>query len=276
MFKFKAICAALFCSVAPMASFGQEPPKEEKVAVAPLLLGKDTVASIRSSYENGEYNSFFKEVDESYKTADLKGLIEMRNKQVPLEFQEEWSEKFVILQKEKNQELVAALSEKDSSLFAQKVRSVAADLLTPEQEKALARLNSFISMAPNAGANADENALIQIDLEYEYKLLHADLPGKDASSQERLSQQIALRMEKMDKMVKASKNFQDMQLKACVGIASDTLDARLARNLDGKDLNALLKSKAPQGATEEKVLDILSSYQGKFADLMKDIDHANR
>lgn len=275
MFNLKAIFAALFCSVAPMATLVEQPPKEEKVAVAPLLLGKDTVSSVRSAYESGQYTLFLKEMDESYKTADLKGLIEMRSKQVPLEFQEEWSEKFLTLQKEKNQELLAALSEKDDSLFAEKVRSLAA-VLTPEQEKALSRLNSFISMAPNSGANADENALIQIDLEYEYKLLHADLPTTDVSSQERLSQSLALRMEKMDKMVKAAKNFQDLQLKQAVGIASDTLDVRLARNLDGKDLNALVKSKAPVGAREEKVVEILSFYQGKFSDLMKEIEHANR
>lgn len=267
MGKLSTIFAALFCATAPLASLEVQEPKTE-VTESRINLGKEMVRTVRSAYENGKYNPFLSEMDASYKEADLKGLIEMRQKDVPVDFQEEWAAKFDALQKVRNQELLNVISDKDDSPFAQKVRSVATNISTPEQEKALSKLNSFIVVAPGKGANEDENALINIDIEYEYKLLHA---AADHSKEH----QLALRMEKMDKMLAASKNFQDLSLKGAVGLASSNLDARLARNLDGVDLNQLAKNK-PSNKTEESVYAIISSYQGQFSDLMKQIDHVNR
>lgn len=276
MVNINAILAALFCATAPVASVVGTDPKTEVVQPG-FQLGKEKISTIRGAYEKGGYQSFFKEMDASYEKADLSGLIQMRQSQVPVEFQEECEQQFLDLQKERNQKLLSALADTDDSSFAKKVRGSALNLLTSSQEKALSKINSFIAMAPNTGANADENALIKINLEYEYKSLHADLPAKDLSSQERQTQYLALRMEQMDKMLEASKHFQDLELKQAVGIAADTLDARLARNLDGSDLNTLLKSKTkPANATEEKVFSILSLYQGKFSDLLKELDQANR
>jgi hypothetical protein len=83
-------------------------------------------------------------------------------------------------------------------------------------------------------------------------------------------------MEKMKKMVRASKSFQDHSLKQAVGLAAANLDMRLARNLDGADLNALVKSKVkPSTDLEDKAYTILSSYQGQFNDLMKELKNAN-
>lgn len=276
MGKLNTILAACFCATAPLASIEVPDPKIE-TSQSNIQLGKELVSSVRSSYEDGEYTEFFSEMDRSYKAADLSGLIQMRQKEIPLDFQEKWEQQFTRLQKEKNSKLLNAISDKDDSSFAQKVRSVAADITTPEQEKALSKLNSFIVMAPGSGINEDENRLIDLDLEYEYKLLHAELPMSDVSPQERQERQIALRMEKMEKMVEASKNFKDLSLKSAVGLSSANLDVRLARNLDGVDLNGLTKRKEkPANQVEENVYSILSSYQEKFSDLMKQIDHANR
>lgn len=276
MSHISTILAAILCATAPVASSEVVETKTEQ-SESNYQLGKETVSVIRTAYEKGQYKDFLSEMDSSYKSADLSSLIDTRQKQIPLEFQEEWEAQFLALQKEKNQELLSAISDEDESIFAQKVRSLAADLSTPEQEKAVSKLNSFIAMAPQSGANDDENTLINIDLEYEYKILHAQMPMSDLNPLKSQEYQIALRMEKMDKMVAASKNFQDHDLKQAVGLAAANLDARLARNLDGADLNALVKGKAkPANATEEKVHSILSSYQGQFSDLMKELGNANR
>lgn len=274
MGNFSTILAALFCATAPVSSLViASSPEKIEVSQSEIESGKEKVSSIRKGYEKGEYDADLKEFDESYKKADLSGLIQMRQSKVPVDFQEKWEKQFLDLQKERNRELLAVLSDTDDSSFARKVRSASVNLLTPEQERAISKLNSFISMAPNSGANADENKLIDIDLEYEYKILHANLPTKELG--ENFS--IVLRMEKMEKMVEASKTFQDTDLKKAVGIASDVLDAMLARNLDGSYLNALLKNKMkPTNPTEEKVLSVLTFYQSKFTDLLKEIDHANR
>lgn len=276
MGNISTILAAILCAGAPLVSGEIQEPKKE-VTQSNFQLGSDIVSQVRSSYEKGEYSEFLSEMDASFSGADLSGLIQMRQKQIPIEFQEEWERQFLELQKEKSSELLSAVSDNDDSMFAEKVRSLAANLLSPEQEKALSKLNSFISMAPGTGANADENALIDIDLEYEYKLLHAELPASDISPQERKALALALRMEKMDQMVEAAKSFQDHSLKEAVSIAAASFDARLARNLDGADLNAWAKGKAkPSSGTEETIYSILSLYQGKFSDLMKEIDHANQ
>lgn len=270
------ILAALFCATAPVSSTIVIGSKTE-ITESNFKLGKESVSTVRSAYENGMYSEFLREMDGVYAGADLKGLLNLRSKEVPLTFQEEWEEKFADLQKERNEKLLAAIADTDDSPFAKKVRSLASNFLTSDQEKAISRLNAFIAKSPESGANADENKLIEIDLEYEYKLLHAEYPTSDVSPEERAAYQLALRMEKMDKMVEASKNFEDHSLKQAVGIAAATLDERLARNIDGTDLNRLIREKVkPANATEEAVFSTLSAYQSEFADLMKQIDAANR
>ncbi len=254
-----SILAAILCATAPLSSFGEVSPKTEEVSN--FKLGREIVSQVRSDYENGKYNEFLAEMDESYRKADLKEFIQMRSKGVPEDFQQTWEKRFSDLQKQKNLALSNAVSDDDNSVFSEKVRSLSANL-TPEQEKALSKLNSFISMMPNTGRNADENKLIDIDMEYEYKLLEAD------NTQER---QIALRMEKMDKMVEASKNFEDQSLKQAVGIAAATLDVRLARNLDGADLNRMAKQNRANSEQEKTVFAIMKEYQGQFSNLMKEL-----
>jgi hypothetical protein len=270
------ILASILCAGAPLeSSEAKELGIEQSQAI--FSLGQDTVSSVRKSYKNGQYSKFLKEMDESYKNADLSGLIEMRQKDIPVDFQEQWESKFSQLQKQRNQELLAVVSDKDTSILAKKVRSVASDVSTEPQEKAIAKLNSLIAMAPNSGANADENTLIAIDLEYEYKILHAQMPLSNVSPEQIKEHQLALRMEKMDKMVEASKTFQDHALKQAVALAAANLDARLARNIDGMDLNNLVKSQtAPTNETEEQIYAIISSYQDQFSNLMKEINNVNK
>lgn len=267
------ILAAILCATAPLATVAATETKTEQTQ-SKSSLGKERVSQLRKAYEKGEYDSFLKEMDQAYSQADLSGLIDMRQKPIPAEFYTKWEEQFISLQKQKNQELLNALPDNDQSLFAQKVRSLAGQIYTPEQEKAVFRLGSFIAKAPNSGLNADENKIIDIDLEYEYKLIHASMPSDNVTQQQRGERATVLRMEKMDRMVEASKNFRDLSLKQAVGIASANFDESLARNLDGADLNKLVKSNAkPSNDVEEKIYSILSSYQGQFSDLMKQLSN---
>ena len=262
--------AAILLSTAPLATREQKEPRQELIE-SNFKLGKDVVAGVRSGYENGKYNQFMFDMDEAYNKADLKDLIQFRENGSSKDIPEEWENQFSELQRQKNSELLKALSEKDNSLFASKVRSLASNILTPEQEKAISKINIFIAMAPNTGANVDENTLIDIDLEYEYKLSQALVVHESTiSPDEKQSLQIALRMEKMDRMLQASKHFEDKSLKQAVTIAHATLDARLARNLDGRDLNVLAKKKA-ENKDQEIVYSILRSYQDQFSDLVKEL-----
>lgn len=252
-----SILAAILCATAPLSSEGGSSPKTEEVSN--FKLGGEVVSQVRSDYENGKYNEFLAEMDESCQKADLKEFIQMRSKGAPEDFQQTWEKRFSDLQKQRNQALSNAVFGDDNSIFSEKVLSLSGNRLTPEQEKALSKLNSFISMMPNTGRNTDENKLIDIDVEYEYKL-------SEAGNTQR---QIALRMDKMDKIMQVSKNFEDQFLKQAVGIAAATLDARLARNLDGADLNRMAKQNSPNNEQEKIVFTIIQEYQGQFSDLMK-------
>lgn len=261
--------ASILLSTAPLAAGSEKEPKTELVE-SNFKLGKDVVKAVRSGYENGKYNQFMFDMDEAYNKADLNDLIKLREDSSSQDIPEEWEQQFSELQRKKNSDLLLALSEKDDSPFAKKVRSLASNILTPEQEKAISRVNMFIALAPNAGSNVDENTLIDIDLEYEYKLKVAVTQEESLTPQERQALQIALRMEKLDKMRQASKNFEDKSLKQAVTIAHATLDARLARNLDGADLNKNAKKKS-NNKDQKIVYSILRSYQGQFSDLIKEL-----
>lgn len=253
MYWFKSIFTALFLATAPITAIDNAP------------LGKQTVTEVRGQYQSGTYSDFLSSLDSSYKEADLTDLIAMRGGEISEEKYEQLEKEILALQNEKNQELLQLISDEDTSTFAEKVRSVASTITTPEQEKAIHRINSLISMQPGAGKNQDENTLINIDVEYEYKLLHAKTDNSLNGNAERL----ALRMEKMDKMVAASKKFEDTSLKNAVAIYAATLDQRLARNLDGADLNLIVKGQVKaSNSTEQQAADLIASYQEQISDLM--------
>lgn len=274
MGNFSTILTAILCASAPLASVETREIRAEQTQ-SNFKLGKETISTIRAAYEKGEYDTFLQKMDGSYSQAvsekGLDNLIEMRQKDVPVDFQNEMEAQFVALQKQRNEALLTTLSDDDSSIFAQKVRSLASNPSTPEQEKAISLLNNLISKAPNSGKNGDENKLIDIDMEYEFKLLGAAVPMDDISPQQRQEYQMALRMEKMDKMLEASKSFQDHALKQAVGLTAANFDERLARNLDGIEIHTYLKGK-PANDAEEKVASIISSYQGQFNDLLKNAE----
>lgn len=233
-------------------------------------LGSVAISDIRQGCENGDYDLFLKELDDSYQSAKRKNqltqLSEMR--EGPSVDWKKWDDQVRQLQEQKGKELIAAVQDENDSLFKEKVLSTATSLTTPEQDEALFRIATLRQMAPNTGLNEDENKLIDLDLEYEYKSLHISMPGKSSADQK--EKQMILRMEKAQKMVDLSQSFQDSSLKEAVGFYVQDLDARLAQIWDTIDLNGFVQGKEkPANRAEEKVVSILSQYQEKFSDLAK-------
>lgn len=265
------ILSSLLCAVSPMAADVAQSPKSEKVATQ-FQTGAASVEKIRMAYENGDYDSFLKGLDASFQKAqkenELQGLAEMRKTNLALNDEAKWNELSTKLQNEKNQELLNAIADKDTP-FAEKVRNLATAALTPEQEIAFDELAKYRHIALQTGKNDDENALIALDLEYEYKALQLDSPLIQGQSVEnRREKQLALGMERMDRLNAASQQFSDDSLKQTVQLASSGLDARLAQKWDAADLNAFAKGKnKPASREEEKVVSILLTYQEKFRDL---------
>ena len=233
-------------------------------------LGKTAISSIRSAYERGDYDQFLKEMDDSYKAALESNQLEMLRAMRPglsSELQK-WEMRAHILQQEKSSELLQIIENQTKSHFVEKVASAAANFSDEEQQNAIDRMALFRQCLPGTGKNNDKNVLIDLDLEYEYKAIHLDLPGFDRA--ERRERQCALKMEKLERIEQLSKQFQDTSLKKAVTVYAGQFDARLAQSWDIADLNALANGKTkPANALEEKVASLFSLYQEKIADLTR-------
>lgn len=275
MIQLNIILAAIFCATSTMHMTAPANPPTEQT-VSNYRLGKNVVETVRVAFEKGEYDAFLKEMDVAYQMAQKEGkldpFIEMRKKEIPEKVQSEWEDKIAALQAQKRSELLKVLQVGDNSIFAEKVRSVASEIAMPEEEKAIAKLHMFVQMAPESGKNKDENQLIDIDIEYEYKIHYSGTSLSHLPSNLKQEHQMALRMEKMKKMNDAARYFTDLSLKQTVGLAAVNFDVRMARNLDGNDLNNIVSSKInPANELEKKVFAIISSSQEKFKELMKEI-----
>ncbi|MBI5272949.1 MAG: hypothetical protein HY861_03085 [Chlamydiia bacterium] len=265
------ILAIFSIGAAPLAAERLEgSPSQMQVMQESQRSGEQAIAQIRKAYEKGAYDAFLEEMDIAYRNAKEKNqltpLAEMRIGQTP-EWQE-WESRAQKLQEEKNGALLALIQDQAKTSFVEKVRSATDKLSNAEQQKALTRMAALRQMAPGTGKSADENRLIEIDLEYEYKALHLDLPG--ASALEKREKQSALKMERLDRMAEAAKTFQDVSLQKEMTLYTEHFDARLSQSWDIADLNALAGGRVkPTNALEEKVASTLSLYQEKFSDLTK-------
>jgi len=265
--------AALLSTGAPAVDNDQPETMQEQQIVHVSQTGKSTVAEIRLKYEQGQYDDFLKEMDTSYRhvqeTGQLAPLAEMRGE--PIE-DTEWLTKTYMLTQERNRDLLAAVNGQEG-LFAEQVRSIASQPASEEEATALANLSKLHLMAPGKGKNSDENALIALDLEYEYKAIHLDMPvigGKvDPAA---LEKQIVLRMEKMDKMRTIAQGMQDEEWKKTVSLAGNTLDTRLSAMVDRAEIDSLLKGQEkPADAVQEKVVTIFQVHQDKMDEIVANV-----
>jgi len=261
------ILAALTAGVSPLAVQAVSAPSE---IVQPASQdGRQAVASVRESYESGLYAEYLNELESVYQAHLKEGRIEQlaqMREGVKSEW-EEWEEEAYALQTVKNAALMDAVKGAESSSLSAKIESAAAPV-DEEHAKAIRQIANLRMMQPGTGKNSDENRLIDLDLEYEFKALHMDLPG--SSLEGKKERHLALKMERLDKMRAASEGFQDVSLKNSVALYADGFDNRLASAWDAQDLNDFASGKAkPQNSVEENIAAILKIYQEKFSDLYR-------
>ena len=145
----------------------------------------ETVESktVQAQYEQGSYKDFLHDLDTAYQearnSAQFEQFIFMRDGVLPAT------------------SVLAPLSDEDA---------------------AKNQIASYRFMKPGTGNNSDENKLIDLDVEYEFKRIHLDSYAavNGTSLEERQQQQAILLMEWHDKMLKAAESFQDDGLKETV------------------------------------------------------------
>lgn len=252
------------------------PTAKQTVAVAPAMqLGTDLVRQTRADYAAGKYSEFLKEMDKAYAEAkeagDLVGLIELRAADTPTP-SAGFIKGYDSIQEGKSKELLKAIAGQDNSPFVQKVRSAAAKPASSSEEEALKSLAMLGMKAPGSGKTADENRLIDIDLEYAYKSIHLDsLVANGKSITDRKEKQLVLKMARMDQMAAAAASFEDKALKSQVGIIAARFDDRLAKTVDAADLAALARGKVkPSSPLEEKIAAIYTQANEELAQLHLD------
>jgi hypothetical protein len=259
------LLASMLCTGTPaVPGEGQRKSMNEQ-RVNVFLLGNEVVREVRGEYAGGGYKDFLNEMDEDYRKAkksnQLEGLIEIRKDIGKIQIDPEFAKSYREIQKNKNKQLMGLAS--GGGAFDQKLRSAAQSIQDPSS--LLLELNY---KAPGSGANADENALIDISLEYSYKETHLDSMASTKKMGDLKQKHMVLEMQKMEKMVAASKNFADKDLKAAVEEAAAMLDARIAKSYDTNDLIALGRGQIkPANSQEENAAAIVSSSQGELAEL---------
>jgi hypothetical protein len=259
--------AAMLCVSGAFAADRSRPATEQ---VSEKSLGTETISQIRQDYIDGRYNDFLREMDHSYDEAidkeHILGLGKMRRGAVDLN---NWSNGVRAIKEETNRELIQAIAGQETQ-FAEKVRNVA----TTDDLESLFVV--YHQMQPGTGKNADENALIALDLEYEYKAIHLDQPKTEVSKTLDTSDlHYALKMEQMDKILLAAQSFEDATLKNAINQFAQDLDARLARYIDLLDLRRMSHEKASE-PTESRVAEIMKRHHEKIQELARNYLAANK
>src|SRR3990167_2553887 len=274
MKQITSILAALLLAGSPLLAEETTANLAESTQVAShsFQLGMKVVEQIRADYLAGKYNDFLQYMEKAYQDAKkenhLEGLAQFRKESsadIPLD---QFIKKSEVIHQQKEKELLAAIAGSSDSVLAQKVRSSVASI-----SDSFYPLNQLRQKAPGAGKNSDENRLIDIDFEYEFKASHLDsLALRGEKIADRKEKHIALAMQKMDKMLAAAKSFTDESAKSMIEQTFKGLDTYLAKRFDLSDLNALANGRIkPSSPLEEKIASILCKTQDKIAELNRDL-----
>lgn len=263
------ILASMLCAGSPAIVETPESKKTTAVQQASnhFKLGKEVVQAVRSDYSAGSYSEFLKDMDSDYKKAkkanELEGLIEMRKETAKVKIHPQFADSYRTIQEAKNKKLLQVAASDSQTPFADKLASATQSISDIDGQ-----LLSLNFKAPGEGISSDENALIEINLEYYYKAIHLDSLAAKKSMADRKEKHMALEIEKMDRMVQAANSFTDTSLKESVMDAAAILDERMAKSYDISDLLALSKGKVkPISTQEEKAAAIVSNSQGELAEL---------
>lgn len=235
--------------------------------------GADLISSLRKNYESGAYEKMLAGLDSEYQKMVQEGRFQefSQMREIPsmnadeVGFSARWEALSQQLMEERNVELKEISNEGDA-LLKKHIDSVTTPL-SREHKDALQYLSSLRSMSPEKAANADEKRLVEIDLISEFKILHLESQSAALPSNERIENQIVLKMDMLKQMQKSSESFKDQELKKKINAAVEASDVVQARFWDLNQLKAMAKK--PSNDVEKKLASTLSSHKTKESDLYR-------
>jgi hypothetical protein len=219
---------------------------------------KDIVEWTRASYEEGEYKSFLKAMDQKYQEGvdahEVEGLISFLKQTGKYSNDPKTSQAF--LQEKHQKQLQDLIENEDTSLFVEKVR-ISATPLPKEAQDAFQTLTMIQMKEPGTGDHADENKVNDLIHECIFKIYHLKATHT-GSAQELKQKETVLEMQCFDKLKKASESFSNESLKNKINAASEHVDFYLIQKKDTMDLIAYHAGlKEPKSELEKKVVQVI-------------------
>ncbi|NGX39004.1 MAG: hypothetical protein KR126chlam1_00322 [Chlamydiae bacterium] len=245
--------------------------------------GREIVAQTEVAYQRGDYDLFLEQLHEQYENAGeagaLRGVFESAKAAFAAAEEKgtanftEQRKRVQILSKQRNEALREAVANSPEREIAQKVHTITAFSLSKNQKEVLDELDQLKLHVPDNADGVIQNKISALETEYYIKSLLLDIAGSRSGSDAETLQKkkIALNLEKLDKMEEAAKGAGDVKWAAKIGSARIASSADHAYKIDLNSLNELADGKVdPKNSVEEKVKDVMISYQQKRADAYQD------
>ena len=234
--------------------------------------GQEAMANLRLAYESGSYEDFLASLEADYQTLINEGsfdeFVQMREafpEDEKLEsIAREWEAQHKGLIAERNAKLLSLCEDSQEETLCKRIASLTSELPN-DQKQAFDYLSSLRLKTPEMAANADERALIEIDLASEFKMIHLDAEHAAKPMENRADLQSVLRMDMLKQMNEAAKSFQDETIQKNVALANEGIDALQARIWDLNKLNTM--SKKPSTDLEKAIAATLQEYKERSQDL---------
>lgn len=231
---------------------------------------KPFVQEVETSYNEGVYDDFLRQLDEQYRKAGKVGALRnifetakksMKNKDPALKTIN--PDQFKKQSQERNKHLLEAIADHPDLEIVQKIDQVVFSEPTAKQEKILTDLDSLKYELPENTRPTLKNKISALETEYYLKSLLLDVGNHKSQSPtfELKKKKMVLSFEKFDKMQEIVSDFSDPIWEEKIAIAKDAFRVQSAYRDCLSDLEALaLDLTIPKNSVEEKVKQIMMEY----------------
>lgn len=248
------------------------------------LPGTEIVSEIKQAYQRGDYDLFLKQLNDQFLSAGkagvLRGIFEsakttIKSSDVQRDLEKNREEK-IVFERERNKNLLNAISKNPDLEIVQKVDAVVFSTLSQEQFELLQEFNSLKYEIPKDTAATIENKVSALEVEYYIKSLLLDIAAHRAETaqSELENKKLVLVLDKLNKMEMIAHEFSDAHWIEKISKLKEAVFIEKSHKYDLQVLKNLAEGKIkPENSVEEKVKQIMMDYlqepQGNLSQIVK-------
>jgi hypothetical protein len=272
----KYLCASVLAAALSLPLFAQEvaiSPKTTKTEQETLAKQK-LIDEIFTDYQEGRYNNFLKQIDETYKEKNKKwefnSVLEERKKlsEMVVDYksnkQDDFLKEYHALQEAQNNELIEVCLKNPNDKFSSEVRDMIFYTPNDHEQESLHYVQELSRKFKGDGTTPLENVLINIDTEFWLKdlSLGTSLVEKQIDHATFQKQHLVLHIEKMQRMKAACEgDLVDVKIKSYIETAAKVLPKVKASSATRRHLMALGRGKIEaQNEVEASMQKIMATY----------------